>query len=397
MASPRRLYFDYAATTPLHPQALEAMLPFLGVEYGNPSGMYGESRFAKKAVNRARAQVAEAINASPGTVYFTGGGTESDNWAIKGAAEALRDKGRHIVTTSVEHHAVLYPALYLREKGFDVTLLPVDGDGFVSPASLEETLRPDTVLVSVIMANNETGAIQPLADISRITRRRGIVLHTDAVQAVGHIPVDTEALGVDMLSLSAHKFYGPKGVGALYIREGTPITPLLHGGAQESNRRAGTENTAGIVGMGEAAALAVADLSEEAPRLTQLRDRLLAGLEREIPDIRLNGPRWPRLPGNVNVSFGHVEGEALMLLLDMQGCSVSTGSACTSGSQGPSHVLTAMGVPPGMANAAVRFTMGRHTGEGDVDALLALLPDMVKRIRGNALPDADFLKLYEGR
>lgn len=381
MQDKRKLYFDSAATTPLHPDALMAMMPYLTDHFGNPSGVYDYARTAKKAVEAARRKVAAVINAKPEEIIFTGSGTEADNWAIKGAAEAMSGKGRHIVTTAVEHHAVLHTCQYLEKQGYSVTYLPVDAEGFVSPEALEKALRPDTVLVTVMLANNEIGTIQPLAAIGEITRARKILLHTDAVQAVGHIPVDVEALRVDMLTMSAHKFYGPKGVGALYLRQGVKLKPFMHGGAQEGNKRAGTENVAGIVGMGEALALTAGDMPEEFARLTALRDKMMRGLEERIPHAHLNGPRTHRLPGNVNFSFDFVEGESLLLLLDMQGCYASSGSACSSGSLDPSHVLMALGIPHEKAHGSVRFTMGRHTTEAEVDAVLEILPPIVARLR----------------
>ncbi|KAI4461643.1 cysteine desulfurylase family member [Holotrichia oblita] len=374
------LYFDNAATTRLHPSVLQAMMPYLEDCFGNPSGVYGYARTAKKAVEAARRQVAAAINASPEEIVFTSGGTESDNWALKGVAERMRDRGRHIITTAIEHHAVKHTCEYLEKQGFEVTYLPVDSEGFVSPATLEKAIRPDTILVSIMLANNEVGTIQPIAEIGAITRSRGIYLHTDAVQAAGHIPVDVEALQVDLLTLSAHKFYGPKGIGALYIRKGVRLNPVLHGGAQESSKRAGTEYVAGIVGMGEAITLAVAEMPEESKRLTLLRDKLIKGIEDTIPFTYLNGPRENRLPGNVNFSFDFVEGESILLYLDTKGCYASTGSACSSGSLDPSHVLMALGIPHGLANGTLRFSMGRYTTESDVDALLALLPPMITRL-----------------
>jgi cysteine desulfurase len=388
------LYFDNAATTMLHPEALAAMMPYLAESYGNPSGVYAYAREAKKGVENARRQAAAVLNAEPTEIYFTGSGTEADNWAIKGTAESRGAKVNepHIVTTAIEHHAVLHTCQYLEKHGCSVTYLPVDGEGFVTPEAVEKALRPETVLVTVMLANNETGVIQPLAAISAITRPRGIWLHTDAVQAIGHIPVDVDALNVDMLTMSAHKFHGPKGVGALYIRKGVRPATFMHGGAQESNRRAGTENVAGIVGMGAALTIANQCMPAEAERLTTLRDHMIAGIEETIPYAHINGPRTNRLPGNVNFSFDFVEGESLLLLLDMQGCYASSGSACSSGSLDPSHVLMAMGRAHEQAHGSIRFTLGRHTTDADVDNLLEMLPPMVERLRAMSPLYEDFLK-----
>jgi cysteine desulfurase len=386
-----RLYFDNAATTMLRPEALNAMMPYLTESFGNPSGLYTVARTAKKAMEEARRQVADTLNARPEEIFFTGSGTESDNWAIRGVAEAMAHKGKHIITSSIEHHAVLHTCKYLEKNGYAVTYLPVDEAGLVSPADVEAAIRPDTVLVSVMTANNEVGTVEPVAEIGAIARKHKIYFHTDAVQAGGHIPLDVAALNADLLTLSAHKFYGPRGVGVLYVKSGTPIKPLLHGGAQERNRRAGTENVAGIVGTGAALALAAAELSEENKRVTALRDKLIKGLQDRIPNTKLNGHPVKRLPGNVNMSFAFIEGESLLMLLDMQGCSASTGSACSSGSLDPSHVLISMGDPQDLANSALRFTLGRYTTEAHVDALIALLPPIVEKLRAMSPLYDDFL------
>ena len=396
--------FDNAATTMLHPDVFAAMTPYLTGSFGNPSGVYEYARTAKKAVEEARRLVAEAINARPEEIFFTGSGTEADNWAIKGAAElstnpkgevsrVLRGgKGRHIITSAIEHHAVLHTCQYLEKLGFTVTYLPVDTHGFVSPEAVEKSLRPDTVLVSIMLANNEIGSIQPLEAIGELPRRRGIWLHTDAVQAVGHIPVDVEALRVDMLTLSAHKFHGPKGVGALYMRGGVSLKPFIHGGGQESGRSAGTENVAGIVGAGAAIAIAAGEIPAESVRLKTLRDMLINGIEQKIPLAHLNGPRENRLPGNVNFSFDFAESGSLLRSLDNEGCCASGGSACSSGSPDPSHVLLALGIPAERARASVRFSMGRYTTEADVDALLALLPPLVESLRAMSPQYEEYLK-----
>jgi cysteine desulfurase len=386
----KQLYFDNAATTMLHPDSLAAMMPYLTDHFGNPSGVYEYARTARKAVETARARIAEAINAKPEEIIFTGSGTEADNWAVKGAAE-MRG-GRHIITSAIEHHAVLHSCQYLEKQGYDVTCLPVDAQGFVSPEAVEKALRPDTALVTIMLANNEMGAIQPLAAIGEITRRRGVWLHTDAVQAVGHIPVDVQAMQVDMLTLSAHKFYGPKGVGALYMRGGVRLKHFIHGGAQENNRRAGTENVAGIAGAGTAIAITAGEMPAESVRLAALRDKLIDGIEKNIPLAHLNGPRKNRLPGNVNFSFDFVESGSLLHLLDTEGCYASGGSACSSGSPDPSHVLTALGVPVERAHGTLRLTMGRHTTEADADAVLALLPPIVEQLRAKSPLYGDYLR-----
>jgi cysteine desulfurase len=388
----RQLYFDNAATTPLRVEALNAMMPYLTEGFGNPSGLYTVARTARKALEAARKQVADALNARTEEIYFTGSGTESDNWAIRGVAEALAHKGNHIITSSVEHHAVLHTCKYMEKNGCSVTYLPVDEFGLVSPSDVEAAIRPDTVLVTIMTANNEVGTVQPIGEIGEVTRRRKVYFHTDAVQAAGHIPLDVADLNVDLLTISAHKFGGPRGVGALYVKAGTPIKPLLHGGAQERNRRAGTENVAGIVGTGEAFTLAVAELPEESERLTRLRDSLIRGLQEKIPHTKLNGHPTKRLPGNVNIAFSFIEGESLLMLLDMQGCSASTGSACSSGSLDPSHVLLSMGDPQDLANSALRFTLGRNTTEVEVNALIELLPPIVAKLRAMSPLYDDFTK-----
>jgi len=385
------LYLDNAATTPLHPQALEAMMPFLTENYANPSSVYRAAQKVRKAIDESRLCVAAAISASPDEIFFTAGGTESDNWAIKGTLEASRPKG-HIITSSIEHHGILHVCKHLEKQGYDVTYLPVDDMGVVSPESVEEAIRPDTCVVSVMLANNEVGSIQPLAEISEITKKHSIPLHTDAVQAVGHIPTDVNDLGVDMLSLSGHKFYGPKGVGALYVRKGTRLSQLFHGGAQERNRRAGTENVPGIIGMGAALSIAMEEMKTETPRLTKLRDRLIDEIIKTIPYCRLNGPRQNRLPSNVNMSFRFIEGEALLLHLDMHDCQASTGSACSAISLEPSHVLMAMGLSHELTNGAVRFTLGRSNTDEDIDRLLGILQTSVEKIRSLSPLYDDFLK-----
>lgn len=375
------IYFDHAATTPLKKEVLDEMMPYLTEQYGNPSTIYKLGREAKKAIELARERVAKALNADIQEIYFTSGGTESDNWALKGVAFANKDKGKHIITTTIEHHAVLHPLKYLEGLGFEVTYVPVEPNGIVDPQRIKEAIRDDTILISVMLANNEIGTIQPVKEIAKIAKEKGIIVHTDAVQAVGQIPVDVKDLGVDLLSLSAHKFYGPKGVGALYIRKGTKIHPFSHGGAQERNRRAGTENVAGIVGLGKAIELATQNLSEYAAKLQKLRDKLIDGVLSKIDYVRLNGDRNQRLPNNANFSFEFIEGESLLLMLDMKGIAASSGSACTSGSLDPSHVLLAIGLEHEVAHGSLRITLGEDNTEEDIDYLLEVLPEIVSRLR----------------
>ena len=374
------MYMDHAATTYAAPEVVEAMLPYFSEKFGNPSSVYGIGQENKAAVDEARAKVAAAINAEPNEIYFTAGGTESDNWVLKGVAFANIRKGKHIITTAVEHHAILHAAEWLQSQGFEVTYLPVDQYGMVSPADVEKAIRPDTILISVMYANNEVGTIQPIAEIGAIARAHGIYFHTDAVQAVGHVPIDVKAEHIDMLSLSGHKFYGPKGIGVLYIRRGVRIQNLLHGGAQESRHRAGTENVAGIVGLGAAIERAVAAMPEESARLTAMRDHMIRELLK-IPASHLNGHPTQRLPNNVNITFEYIEGEGILLLLNMFGICASTGSACNSASLEPSHVLTAMGVPHEIAHGSVRLTLGERNTEEDVSYVLEKLPEVVRKLR----------------
>ncbi|MDR3091124.1 MAG: cysteine desulfurase NifS [Clostridiales bacterium] len=375
------IYFDNAATTPVRREVLEKALPFLETAYGNASSVYSLGREAKKAVETARAEAAAVIGADVSEIFFTSGGTEADNWAIKGAAEALKDKGRHLITTAIEHHAVLHTFEYLEKNGYEATYLPVDKDGLVDPKELEAAIRPDTILISVMFANNEIGVLQPIAEIGEISRRRGVLFHTDAVQAVGHVPVNAPELKIDMLSLSGHKLYAPKGAGALYVRRGVKIAQFMHGGAQERKRRAGTENVAGVAALGEALRLASAEMELEAERARKLRDRITDGILNNIPHTFLNGHREKRLPGNINISFEYIEGESLLLLLDGKGIAASSGSACTSGSLDPSHVLLALGLPHEKAHGSLRISIGRFNTEEDADALLRELPPIVARLR----------------
>ena len=377
----KRIYMDNAATTAVLPEVVDAMLPYFTQHYGNPSSIHAIGRDARRALDAARTSVAASIGAQPQEIYFTSGGTESDNWALKGAAFAGRKKGNHIITSAIEHHAVLHPCQWLEKQGFEVTYLPVDENGLVSPQSVADAIRDNTILISIMAANNEIGTIQPIAEIGRIAREKRILFHTDAVQAVGAIPVDVNAWNVDMLSLSGHKFHGPKGVGALYIRKGVRIDSLLAGGAQERGQRATTENLPGIVGLAKALEIAVAHMEENSARLIHMRDRLIKGLLSSIPDTRLNGHPTLRLPNNVNVSVRYIEGEAQLLRLDLQGICGSSGSACTSGSLDPSHVLLAIGLSHEIAHGSLRLTLGIDNTEEDVDYVLSVMPEIVQNLR----------------
>lgn len=376
-----RIYMDNAATTRVKPEVLEVMLPFYGEVFGNPSTIYYYGREAHRALDHARQQVATAIGADKDEIYFTSCGTESDNWAIKGAAFAHQKKGNHIITAVIEHHAVLHTCGWLEKHGFEVTYLPVDEYGRVNPADVEKAITDRTILITIMFANNEIGTIQPIAEIAKIAKEHNILFHTDAVQAVGAVPVNVHELGVDMLSLSGHKFYAPKGVGALYIRRGVRIDTHQHGGAQERGKRGGTENMAQIVGLGKAIELATADVEGHAKKLAHMRDRLIDGILAEIPEVRLNGHRTERLPNNVNVSIRYIEGEALLLRLDLAGIAASSGSACTSGSLDPSHVLLAIGLPHEIAHGSLRLSLGDFNTEHDVDVVLEKLPQIVSTLR----------------
>ena len=375
------IYMDNAATTATRPEVLEAMLPYFTEHYGNPSSIHSVGRDARRAVEKARAQVAAALGAQPREIYFTAGGSESDNLAILCASRALAAKGKHIITSQIEHHAVLHTCQYMEKQGYEVTYLPVDENGLVSVEDVKNAIRPDTVLISIMAANNEIGTIEPIREIGKVAHEAGVLFHTDAVQAVGAVPIDVNDWNVDMLSLSGHKFHAPKGIGALYIRKGVKISNLIFGGAQERGLRAGTENLPGIVGLGAAIELAVAELPEYTRRLTALRDRLIDGILQNIPDVRLNGHRTQRLPGNVNVSVRYVEGEALLMRLDLAGVEASSGSACTSGSLDPSHVLLAIGLPHEIAHGSLRLSLGNDTTEADVDYVIEKLPGIVKDLR----------------
>ena len=373
------IYLDNAATTAVRPEVLDAMLPYFSKAYGNPSSIHSIGREAKIAVETARRQVAAAIGAQPQEIYFTAGGSESDNWALRGIADVTQ--GKHIITSAVEHHAILHTCEYLETKGYRITYLPVDEYGRVNPQDVKAAITDDTILITIMTANNEIGTLEPIAEIAAIAKDAGITFHTDAVQAVGAIPIDVNTLGVDMLSMSAHKFNGPKGIGALYIRKGLRISPLIFGGAQERKMRAGTENLASIVGFGKAIELANAELDAHAEKLSRLRDKLINGVFEAIPDVRLNGHPIDRLPNNFNMCFRFIEGESLLMRLDLAGIEGSSGSACTSGSLDPSHVLLAIGLPHEIAHGSLRLTLGNDTTEEDIDYVLTKLPGIVQTLR----------------
>jgi len=377
----RTVYLDHSATTPVHPQVLEAMLPYYQDEYGNASSLHRLGRNARLALDQAREKVAAALNARSDDIYFTSGGTEGDNLAIKGTAFALEGKGRHIITSQIEHEAVLNTCHYLQKNGFEVTYLPVDRQGLVQLDDLEKAITDKTILISIMHANNEVGTIQPIAEIGALAREREIVFHTDAVQTVGKIPVDVQDLQIDLLALSSHKFYGPKGVGAIYMRRGVKISPLAHGGHHENWKRAGTENVPGIVGLAAALEICVAEMKETAQKEAQLRDALQKGIQEKIEAVRINGHPDRRLPGSLSVCFEALEGEALILSLDLKGIAASTGSACSSGSLEPSHVLKAMDVPIEIAHGSARFTLGRDNTREEIDFVVEILPNIVERLR----------------
>jgi cysteine desulfurase len=377
----KQIYLDYAATTPTHPEVMRAMTPYFNQAFGNPSAIYSYGQEAKNGIELARSKVAGLVGARDEEIVFTGGGTEADNFALKGVAFANKNKGNHLIITVIEHHAVLESCKFLETMGFNVTYLPVDKYGLVDPDSVKRAITDKTILISVMHANNEVGTIQPIKEISKIAGEAGIYLHTDAVQSAGHIPADVNQLGVDLLSMSAHKLYGPKGVGALYIRKGTKLVSFMHGGGQENGRRAGTENVPGIVGFGKAAELAGQEINEEAARLTGLRDKLISGILTNIDHTHLNGHPAKRLPNNVNISVEFVEGESMCLNLDATGICASTGSACSSGNAEPSHVLLAIGVPPIRAHGSLRFTLGKWTTDEEIDRLLEVLPRIVSKFR----------------
>ena len=387
----RRVYLDHSATTPVRAEVLSAMLPYFADHAGNASSLHMAGQRAKKALEEARNAVARALGADPKEIYFTSGGTESDNQAVIGVARAQSLRGRHLITSTIEHHAVLNTCRWLESQGFQVSYVPVDQHGLLDLDALKDNIRGDTVLISCMLANNEVGTIEPLAEIARLAHARGLLVHTDAVQAVGKMPVRVDDLGVDLLSLAAHKFCGPKGIGALYVRRGTPIEPLLYGGHQEWALRPGTQNIPGIVGMATALRLATDELSTEPPRLGALRDQLQQGILSRIPDVQVNGHSTSRLPSILNVSFGGVEGESLLMALDIKGIAVSTGSACTAGATDPSHVLRAMGLERARADGSLRFSLGHTTTEEDMDYTLQTLVEVVGRLRSmSPVPAACF-------
>ncbi len=388
----KMIYLDNAATTRTAPEVVEAMLPYFTENYGNPSSVYRFAAKNKCGVDRQREAIAEILGANANEIYFTAGGSESDNWAVKAAAEAYREKGNHIITTKIEHHAILHTAEYLEKQGYDVTYLDVDEDGLVDTDELEKAIRPETILISVMFANNEIGTVQPIKEIGRIAKEHGILFHTDAVQAFGQIPIQVDGLGIDMLSASGHKLNGPKGIGFLYIRKGVKIRSFIHGGAQERRRRAGTENVPGIIGLGTAAKRAARTMEERAERESALRDYLISRVMAEIPHTKLNGHATKRLPNNANFSFRFVEGESLLLNLDMKGICASSGSACTSGSLDPSHVLLAIGLPHEIAHGSLRLTLGEDTVKEEIDYVVDALKEIVKRLREMSPLYEDFIR-----
>ncbi len=377
----RNVYLDYSATTPVKEEVLKEMIPYFTEKFGNPSSLYDKGLEAKDAVTHAREQVAALINADPREVFFTAGGTEADNWAVFGVCDKLKEKGNHIITTKIEHHAMLHSCAFLEKQGFEVTYLDIDRDGRVNLEQLKNSITDKTILISVMMVNNEIGTVQPIKEIAEIAKAHKIIFHTDAVQALGNVPIDIKELGVDLMSMSSHKIYGPKGEGALFIRKGLKISNYLHGGAQESGRRAGTENLTGIVGFGKAAELAKTNFEEHVKHCSSLRDYLVDRILMEIPDTLLNGTMDGRHPGNANITFKYIEGESILLLLNQFGISVSTGSACSSKSLEPSHVLTALGVPVEMIHGTVRFTVGDFTTKEDIDYVVDALKTIVTRLR----------------
>lgn len=388
----RLIYLDNAATTSLSGEVLEEMLPYFKENYSNPSSIYDFAQKAKKAVEDARSVIADALGAKDKEIYFTGGGSESDNWALKGAAAALKEKGRHIITSKIEHHAILHTCEYLERQGCEVTYLDVDENGLVTPEAVEAAIRPDTILISIMFANNEIGTIEPIEKIGEIASKHNILFHTDAVQAFGHIPIDVEKMHIDLLSASGHKFHGPKGIGFLYIKEGVKIDTLIHGGAQERSRRAGTHNVPGIVGIGVATKLAGQKMEENTKKEIEVRDYAIDRILKEIPYARLNGDRTERLPNNINVCFRFIEGESMLIMLDQKGICASSGSACTSGSLDPSHVLLAIGLPHEIAHGSLRMTLSEETTKEDMDYVVDSIRQAVERLRSMSPLYEDFVK-----
>ena len=386
------IYMDNAATTPVKPEVLDAMLPYFTEKFGNPSSIYSISSENKKAITDAREVIAKTINTTPENIYFTAGGSESDNWALKATADAYASKGKHIITTKIEHHAILHTCEYLETKGFEITYLDVDENGLVKLDELTAAIRPDTILISVMFANNEIGTIEPIAEIGKIAHEHGVLFHTDAVQAYTQVPIDVEAMNIDMMSTSGHKINGPKGIGFLYIRKGVKIKSFIHGGAQERHRRAGTENVTGIIGLAKAAEIATANMKERTAEEIKVRDHLIERIEKEIPYAKLNGDRVKRLPNNVNFSFQFVEGESMLILLDSKGICASSGSACTSGSLDPSHVLLAIGLPHEIANGSLRLTISDQITMEDADYVVDNLKEIVNHLREMSPLYEDFIK-----
>lgn len=390
------IYLDNAATTAMKPEVAEAMMPYFTDIYSNPSSVYSFAGKAKKAMEDAREQIAGFVGAKSAEIYFTGGGSESDNWAIKAVAESYKEKGKHIITSKIEHHAVLHTCQWLEKNGYEVTWLDVDENGMISLDELEKAIRPDTILVTIMFANNEIGTIEPVKEIGEIARKHGVLFHTDAVQAFAHVPMNVEEMNIDLFSASGHKFYGPKGIGFLYIKNGLKIGSLIHGGAQERSRRAGTHNVPGIVGMAKAAELAITNMEENIKKETEVRDHLISRIEKEIPFVKVNGDREKRLPNNVNVCFRFVEGESLLIMLDQKGICASSGSACTSGSLDPSHVLLAIGLPHEIAHGSVRLTLSDTTTMEEADYVVENLKMIVERMRSMSPLYDDFMKRKEG-
>ena len=386
------IYMDNAATTPVKPEVLDAMLPYSTEKFGNPSSIYSISSENKKAITDAREVIAKTINTTPENIYFTAGGSESDNWALKATADAYASKGKHIITTKIEHHAILHTCEYLETKGFEITYLDVDENGLVKLDELTAAIRPDTILISVMFANNEIGTIEPIAEIGKIAHEHGVLFHTDAVQAYTQVPIDVEAMNIDMMSTSGHKINGPKGIGFLYIRKGVKIKSFIHGGAQERHRRAGTENVTGIIGLAKAAEIATANMKERTAEEIKVRDHLIERIEKEIPYAKLNGDRVKRLPNNVNFSFQFVEGESMLILLDSKGICASSGSACTSGSLDPSHVLLAIGLPHEIAHGSLRLTISDQITMEDADYVVDNLKEIVNHLREMSPLYEDFIK-----
>ena len=387
----RLIYLDNAATTKVNPKVLDAMLPYFTEKFGNPSAVYSFAAENKKAITEASESIAGVLGANTEEIYFTAGGSESDNWALKATAEAYEKKGKHIITTKIEHHAILHTCEYLEGRGYEITYLNVDENGVVDMEELKAAIRPDTILISVMFANNEIGTMQPIAEIGKLAREKGILFHTDAVQAFGHVPINVDEMGIDMLSASGHKLNGPKGIGFLYIRKGVKIRSFVHGGAQERKRRAGTENVPGIVGIGVAAKLCADTMEERSKRETELRDHLIERVMKEIPYTRLNGHRTRRLPNNANFSFQFVEGESMLIMLDMAGICASSGSACTSGSLDPSHVLLAIGLPHEIAHGSLRLTLGEDTTLEEIDFVVDKLKEIVAKLRSMSPLYEDFI------